>query len=145
MQTPARSTLPRWFWLLAGAAILWNILGVAAYLMDVTASEEALAALPDAERALYAGEPSWATGAYAIAVFAGLAGSILLALGKSVAVPVLVLSLAAVLVQMFYTFAMSDALAVLGASSAILPAAIIVIGAALVWFSLYAKGRRWLS
>lgn len=145
MQTSVRSALPRRFRLVAVAAILWNLLGVTAYIMDVTVSEEALAALPAAERALYEGEPAWETAAYAIAVLAGVIGSILLALRKRLAVPVLALSLAAALVQMFYFFALSDALAVLGASSAALPAVILVIGAALVWLSLHAKGRGWLS
>lgn len=145
MQTFVRGSVPRWFWIVAVAAILWNLLGVIAYIMDVTVSEEALAALPDDQRALYEGEPAWATGAYAIAVFGGLLGSILLALRKGLAAPVLAVSLIAVLVQIFRAFALADTLAVLGPSSAVLPAAIITIGIALVWFSFRARGRGWLG
>jgi hypothetical protein len=144
MQTFARSTVPRWFWIVAAAAILWNLLGVVAYIMDVTISEEALAALPDDQRALYEGEPAWATGAYAVAVFGGLLGSILLALRRRLAAPVLVVSLAAVLVQIFEAFALSDTLTVIGPSSVVLPAAIIAIGVGLAWFSFRARNLGWL-
>jgi hypothetical protein len=143
MQASIRNTPPRWFWLAAAAAILWNLIGVVAYIMDVTMSAETLATLPAAERELYESEPVWVTGVYAIAVFAGLAGSILLALRKSAALPVLALSLVAVLVQMLHTFALSDTLAVLGPSGIALPAVIVVIGAALVWLALHARRAGW--
>jgi hypothetical protein len=136
---------PTWFRAIVIAAIVWNLLGVAAYIMDVTRSEEALAGLPEAQRALYSSIPAWATGAYAIAVFAGLGGSVLLALRKALAAPVFGLSLAAVAVQMLHAFVLSDSLAVLGPASAIMPAVVTVIAAALIWFSLDARRRGWLA
>jgi len=142
-QTP--TSPPRWFLIVSVAAILWNLLGVFSFVMDVTASEEALAALPPDQRALYEGEPAWATGAFAIAVFGGLLGSVLLALRRKLAVPVLAISLAAVLVQMLQTFVLSNTLAVLGPASTPLPAAIVVIGVGLVWISAHARSRGWLS
>jgi hypothetical protein len=111
--------------------------------MEVTMSEEALAALPEGQQALYAARPAWVTGAFAIAVFAGLAGSILLAMRKSLATPVFMLSLVAVIGQMAYAFLLSNTLEVMGPGSAILPSVIIVIAAALVWFSTRAKVKGW--
>lgn len=144
MNVSTSSAVPRWFWVVAIIAIVWNVVGVASYLMEVTTRETSLAALPAAERALYAMQPEWVTGAYAIAVFAGLAGCVLLAMRRALAAPLLALSLAAVLVQMFYVFALSDALTVQGASSAVLPAAIVVIGAVLLWLAMHARRRGWL-
>lgn len=145
MNANAAAKMPAWFWIIARLAVIWNLAGVGAYLADVTRSDAALAALPQAERALYEAVPAWATGAYAIAVFAGLGGSLLLALRKNLATAVLGLSLAGVAVQMFHAFALSDTIAVVGPASVIMPAVITVIAAALIWFSVYAKRRAWLT
>ena len=133
------------FWTVAIAAVIWNILGVMAYVMEVTMTEETLAALPEAQQALYAAQPAWVTGAFAIAVFAGLAGSIALLLRKRIATTIFAVSLVAVIVQMFYAFAMSDMLAVMGPGTAIMPILIIVFAIALVWFSASARGKGWIG
>ena len=140
-----KKTTPRAFWIVSIVALLWNLAGVAAYLMQVTMSPEALAALSEAEQALYADIPAWATGAYAIAVFAGTLGSILLLMRKALALPVFVVSLVGILVQMGQALFMTDVLAVRGATAAIGPVAIIVIAVFLVWYSDNAKKKGLLT
>ncbi len=136
---------PKLFWIVSIVAVIWNLLGVMAFVMQVTMSEEAMAALSEAEQALYAAQPAWVTGAFAIAVFAGLGGSIALALRKAIAVAVFAVSLLAVIAQMSYLFALSDTLKVTGAGGAVLPLLILVIAAALLWFSLRARGNGWIG
>lgn len=136
---------PRSFWIISIVALLWNLLGVLAYVMQVTMSEEALAALPDAERMLYEDVPAWATAAFAVAVFAGTLGCLLLVLRNALAVQVLVLSLAGVVVQMFHNFFMSGAVDVLGMQAVAMPLLVIVIAAFLVWYASAAKAKGWLS
>lgn len=145
MNNDAKQKLPRLFWSIAIAALIWNLLGVLAYVMEVTMSAESMAALPLDQQALYAEQPAWVTGAFAIAVFAGLLGSIALVLRKGIAIPVLSVSLLAVIAQMYYLFAMSDMLRVMGTTSAIMPTAIVVIAAALLWFSSSAKSKGWIG
>lgn len=135
--------IPLWFRLTASAAVVWNILGVIAYMMEVTMSDATLAAMPAAERMLYEQMPAWVTAAFAIAVFAGLAGSIALALRKRAAMPLLVLSLLAVLAQMGYLFLVADVAAVKGPSSAVMPAAITLIAVGLVALAAYVRERSW--
>ena len=77
-----RSTPTRGFWIISGLALVWNLLGVANYLMSVTMDPEVLAALPEAEQALYADIPAWVTSAFAIAVFSGTLASLALLLRK---------------------------------------------------------------
>ena len=137
--------LPALFWSVAIAAMIWNLLGVMAYVMEVMMSEEAMAALAETQQALYAARPAWVTGAFAIAVFAGLGGSIALALRKSLATPIYAVSLAAVIVQMFYLFAMLNTVSVMGAASVVMPSLIIVIAAAMVWFSSRANSNGWIG
>ncbi|MEX0645776.1 MAG: hypothetical protein WD076_10725 [Parvularculaceae bacterium] len=136
--------MPLWFWIVGGLAVAWNLIGVAMYLYGVTISEEALAALPQVERELHMATPPWVIGAFAIAVFAGLAGSLALLLRRGFATPILGLSLLAVLAQTVYVVAMSNTLAAMGASGAAMPAVITAIAAALLWFSFVAKGKGWL-
>ena len=65
---------PSWFWILSAVMLVWNLMGVMAYIAQVTMSPEALAALPVAEQNLHANTPAWANGAFAIAVWGGAAG-----------------------------------------------------------------------
>lgn len=136
---------PTWFWIVSGLALVWNLLGVMAYVMQVTMSPEALAALPDAERALYETTPAWATGAFAIAVWGGALGCLALLLRKAFAIPVLGLSLGAVLVQMFHSFFMSKSFEVFGPGKMVMPIMVIVIAVLLVLFARKSKAQGWIG
>jgi hypothetical protein len=134
----------RRFWIVSVVALAWNLIGVMSYLMSVTTGPEALAALPEAERNLYADTPAWATAAYAIAVFSGLLGCVALLMRKSWAVPLFIVSLVAVLVQMGHAFFMTALFEVKGASAAVLPLLVLAIGAYLVWYARSAREKKWL-
>jgi uncharacterized protein with PQ loop repeat len=135
----------RWFWILGIAALIWNLFGVMAYIMQVTLSDEALAQLPADQRMLYETIPAWATAAFATAVFAGVLGCIALLLRKTWATPLFVLSLVGVLVQMFHAFFLTDSMAVNGPGSAAMPLLVIIIATGLVWYSRLATARGWLN
>ena len=139
------TSIPKMFYLISGAALLWNLLGIAAYVGQVTMSPETLAGLPPEQRALYENTPAWVTSAFAIAVNAGAIGCLLLVLRKALAMPVLILSLAAVLVQMFHNFFLSNAVEVLGAAATVGPTFVIIVGIYLVWFANDAKTKGWLT
>ena len=136
---------PTWFWVVSGLCLLWSLGGIMAYMSHVMLTPEALAAMPEAERALIENTPAWATGAFAIGVFAETLGCLLLLLRKGLAFPVLIVSLAAVVVQMSHALLMTDLLKVHGPSALALPCMIIIIGIFLVWFSFMAKGKEWIA
>ncbi len=133
---------PKYFNLIAGLAIVWNLLGVMAFVGQIFMTPEMLAQMPIAEQELYNTTPIWVTVAFAIAVFTGTLGCLFLLMKKSVALNILLLSLVAVLVQMFYLFVLANGFAVYGFSGSIMPAFVIVVAVALVrWAkSLKAKG-----
>lgn len=145
MSTDATNKIPTWFWVVSGIALLWNLVGVAAYIMQVTMTPEAMAALPEAQRIAYENTPGWATGAFAIAVFAGALGSLALLLRKSWAVPVLLLSLGGALVQNVHNFFMSNNIEIMGSEAIVMPALVIAIGVALVWFARKSQANGWIS
>lgn len=138
------SNAPKWFAIAAIAAIIWALIGVGAYIADVTSSPESIAQMPEAQRVLYEARPSWVVGLYAVAVFAAFAGAVLLFLRRKVATPLLGASLAAVIVQMGYVLFGMNAVTTLGWSAAVFPAVIVVIGAAMMWLALAAAGKGWL-
>ncbi len=106
---------------------------------------EMLAALPEAERALYENIPMWATVAFALAVFGGAIGSLLLGLKKSMAFYPLIISAVGVCVQMYHSFFVIDSVAVYGPGSAIMPGMVLVIAIALVWLAKHANAKGWTA
>ena len=142
MTTALPASLPVWFRIVALLALVWNLFGAAMYLSSVGVFGDPMAALNEAERAAAASVPAWATGAFAIGTFGGVIGSIGLFLRKAWALPVLVVSLVALLALEGWTVFLSGAVNSFGI---VLPIVITVIAAALVWLAMDARKRGWLT
>lgn len=145
MSGELNSKAPKWFMIVAAVLLVWNLLGVMAYIMQVMMSPETLAALPEEQRQLYENTPAWATAAFAVAVNFGALGCVLLLLRKNLAGLFLQLSLTGVLVQMFHSFFMSKSFEVFGLRGLVMPVMVIVIAIYLVVLAAKAKMRRWTS
>ncbi|MDX1404368.1 MAG: hypothetical protein R3192_07520 [Woeseiaceae bacterium] len=141
----ANTNLPKRFWIITSIMLAWNLIGIAAFLVDFTMSAETLAQMPAEQRALYENVPAWATAAYAIAVICGTLGCLALLFKKSVAIPLFVVSFIAVLLQMSHAFLGSDILDVMGPGSLAMPVVITVVAAFLIWFSVSAKKQSWIG
>lgn len=133
-----------WFWVVAVLALLWNGLGVMAFVMQVTMTREALDALPEAERLLYENLPLWVLIAFAVAVFGGLLGAIGLLLRKAWARTLFIVSFIGLMVQATYNFLLSDTFEVMGSGAMVMPIVVIVIAVFLIWFASMARRRHWL-
>jgi hypothetical protein len=123
------------FWIIGIVALIWNLMGVFAYLQQAYMTEEDLMAMQVAEQALYENIPAWVTGAYAIAVFGGALGCILLLLRRKLASSLFLISLVGIVVQMSYNIFMSRAIDVYGPGGITMPAMIILIGIFLLWYA----------
>ncbi len=139
------NTPPTWFWIVCGISMIWNLLGVMAYLMQVTMSPEALQALPENERTLIESVPVWATSAFAIAVWGSTLGCILLLMRKKLATPVLIVSFVGIMVQMFYNVVISKSIEVYGPGGLSMPILVFTIGIFLIWFSRKSTANGWIS
>ncbi|HAU92876.1 MAG TPA: hypothetical protein DCW59_11015 [Alteromonas sp.] len=124
--------------------VLWNGIGVAAFFSQIMMTPQMIAQLPEAQQAVYRDIPVWSYSAYAMAVFGGLTGSILLALGKKLAFPVLVLSLAGVIVQQYYNFVVIDAIGIMGWGIVVMPVIVTTIALLLVLISQRGVRAGWL-
>jgi hypothetical protein len=138
------SAVPAWFWIVAVLAILWNAVGVMAYLGDVTQSSEDLAAMSQTMRDLYASRPTWAAGGFAAAVFGGLLGGILLVLRKKLATSVFVVSILGLLVHNYYWFGMSKVHQLFPDNSQAMPITVMAVAILLAWFARFSSGKGWL-
>lgn len=136
---------PKWFRVVAILALIWNLLGCAAYLSDAMMSAEDVAKLSPAHQELYNTRPSWAVSATAVAVWFGAAGSLALILRKRWATILLVLSLLGVIAQDYWLFLGSRAAEVSGTGVVVMQGLVLIIAIALVALSLRASKRGWLA
>jgi hypothetical protein len=135
---------PTWFRPVASVALLWNLLGCAAYLADVTMSPERLSQLSAAQQALYAARPAWAVAATATAVWFGAAGSLGLVLRRKWSVWLLVLSLAGVVVQDLWLFVLSGAAGQAGTVAFITQGLVLLVAVGLVALARRATALGWV-
>ena len=139
------SALPRWYLPVTIVALVWNLLGCAAYLSDVTVTPDDVARMSAQQQALYAARPAWAVAATAIAVWGGAAGCLGLILRKRWAVPLLIASLAGVIVQDLSLFLLTNAAAQAGAVAMLLQGIVLLVAIGLVLFARKAAARGWLA
>jgi len=133
------------FWIVGGAALIWNLIGLVFYIGHVTISPEALAAMPQAQQDFFTETPTWATAAFALGVNAGVLGSLFLLFRKAWAVPMFVLSLVAVVVQDIDAFVLRDGFSVVGVNGIIIPSMVVAIAIALLFYARGTKERGWLT
>jgi hypothetical protein len=132
------------FWIITVVALLWNIMGVLAYLGQAFMTEEALSLLPEADQLYYNNVPAWVTAAFAIAVFGGTIGCIALFLRKKIALLLFILSLLGILTQSTYTFFIQDYVEITGKNIG-MPITIIIFAAFLIWFSMDSQKKEILT
>ena len=139
------SKAPKWFLGVSIAALMWNLLGVSAYIGQMMMTPETLAQLSAEEQTLFENTPAWATIAFAVAVWGGAIGSLLLLLKKKSSKFILIVSLIGILLQMTYSFFMSNNFDIYGHGAMAMPIMVIIIGMGLVWASNKGIKEGWLN
>ena len=140
-QVNSQQPAPRWFTAAAIAALAWEIIGCAMYLMQVSVDP---ATLPVDQRALWDAGPSWMIAAYAVAVWVGLVGAIMLVMRRRLAEKLLLVSLIAVIVQ-FSALLLVPELRNLTTSDALFLPFVIIVACYAIWhFAWTARRSGWL-
>ena len=136
--TVAPLKTPWHLWLIGVVAVLFNAIGVFDFVMSMAqgAKYQASAGMTPDQIAHYQQMPGWMTVVWAVGVFGAFLASILLLWRRKPAFPVFVLSLAAFLVSLFYTYVLTNGGAIMGRQMAITSA---VIAGLLVFFSGYSR------
>jgi uncharacterized membrane protein len=134
-----------WYWIIAVIALLWNAMGVFRYLIQAYNVEGFREQFTADQLALIDSTPAWVTAVFAIAVFTGLLGAILLLLRRKLAVSMFGVSLICVLIQMINSWLGTDALDQFGKVDAIvMPIIVIIISIFMYYYSKGAKQKHWL-
>lgn len=141
----SENTPNRWIKSVLITALLWNMLGIFALTMQLLLTPEMISKLPQEQQLAYKQQPLWATLAFAVAVFGGALGCLLLLFKKSLAIFTLIASLAAILVQQYYNFLIINSISLFGISAIFMPIVVIIIAIALVYLSFYLKQQHYFK
>ncbi|MDC7999941.1 hypothetical protein POV26_02745 [Aequorivita todarodis] len=134
------------FWIIAGLALLWNLIGVFFWVSEnFLMTEEVKATLPPEQVEMMNNAPTWGMYVYAVAVFGGLLASILLLMRKKMAIAIFGISLLAILIQMGYWIFGMDSVGVMGPQSLIMPLIVIAIAIFEYFYSKGAARNGWIG
>lgn len=142
MMTNSMNKPPIWFWIVSVIALIWNGLGVIAYLTRAFMTDEMIAELPKEAQAEFLVEyPAWYTAAFALAVFCGALGSLALLLRKKWAYILLVISAIGAIVQHTYLFMNVE----MDGAAMAMPIMVIIVCLFLIWFAKNAMSKGWIN
>ncbi|MGB1500528.1 MAG: hypothetical protein ACPH3L_02710 [Flavobacteriaceae bacterium] len=133
------------FWLISTLALIWNLIGIFNYLTQVFMTDEILSSLPQDQQLMYQEVPAWVTAAFALAVFSGTIGAVLMLLKKKIATTFFILSFIGIISQMSYGLLLDENTDSYGPMGLLMPFMIISIGGYLIWYSKKAAEYTWLS
>ncbi len=133
------------YWVIAVIALIWNGLGAIMYLLMRFMTPEMLEALPDENRLLIENTPSWVNSAFAISVWLGVLGALLMLFRKKIAYYLFGISFIAILSQIIYVIFMSDAWNLYGSGDKIRTVMVLFIGGYLVWYTKQSMAKGWLK
>lgn len=129
------------FWLITSLMLIWNAMGCINFIMQM--NPEMLASYLESEQLIINNRPMWATIGFAVAVFGGAIGCLMLLFKQSAAFFVFIASLLGVLITMVHSlgagieFGGAEIIGII-----IMPVAIAVF---LVWYSIYTKTKGWVG
>ena len=126
------------FWLISSIALVWNVMGSLNFIMQM--DPDTLANYPESAQALIVSRPSWATIAFAVAVFGGAIGDILLLLKKAIAYYLFTASLLGVIFANIHTLLVTSATDILIGSFMSL-----VVSISLIIYTRYVKTKGWIN
>ncbi len=128
---------PWHLWLVGVIAVLFNAIGVFDYVMNMAQGSSYLTSvgMTPAQIAHYEQFPAWMMAVWAIGVWGAMLASVLILLRRKVAVPVFAASLAAFMVNLLYTYVLTDGGEIMGRGMAITSAVITALLLFFMWYS----------
>ena len=121
-------------------AVLWNSMGAFDYLMTETRNEGYMSKFTPEQLEFFYGLPVWVVAFWAIAVWGGVLGAILLLLKRKVAAEVFLVSFLAMVVTSIHNFVLSNGLEAIGDPFSLFFSAMIFVVALLLY--VYAKAMK---
>jgi hypothetical protein len=130
-----------WFMIAAVASLLFMGLGCILYLRQVFADPNAMSL---DQAAAMAAQPTWVTAAFAVAVWVGLIGAVLLVMKRRAAQWALLVSVVAVLVWLAGLLVVAPLREAMSANDLIVALVVSALTWTIYWFARHSRQRGWL-
>lgn len=131
---------PKHMWVVGIVALLWNATAAFDYLMTQTKNESYMSQFTAEQLAFFYDFPSWVVASWAIAVWGGVLGAVLLLLRKRLAVPAFLVSLIAMVITTIHNYGFSNGIEVVGDAVALGFSAVIFVTAVALY--LYSRAMQ---
>lgn len=139
-----QTKVPITYWIVGAIGVLWNLAGISNFVIQVFFTDSMVELMSAEQKELILSNPMWMKIVFGVATILGLLGSIGLIMRKKWAIPALLVSLIAVVIQMGYSSFATDTLEVMG-QSPVFPAMIVLFSAVLWWYSKRSDSRGFLN
>jgi len=146
--SPTENALPtpKHLWIVGIVSLLWGLMGAMDYVMTQTKAEAYMSQFTPEQLEFFYGFPVWVEAAWAVAVWGGVLGSVLLLMRKGLAMPMFMASLGAMVLTMIHNYVLSNGLEVIGdAFALVFTALIFVVGVVMVFYTRALTQRGILS
>lgn len=131
---------PWHLWLVGVVALLWSGIGALDYYMTQTKNQSYMSHFTTEQLEFFYGFPTWLVAFWAIAVWGGVVGAVLLLLRKRVAVWVFLASFISMIITAIHNYGLSNGMEVMGDAFSIGFTIVIFVLASL--FFVYSRAMR---
>ena len=133
---------PHWsFWVVVILMLLWNLLGCINFFVQM--DPDIATSYRESEQAIILGRPFWATTGFALTVFGGAIGCLLLLIRKPLAPYFFVASFLGVILTTIHTLSVDASFGVGEMLGIVLMP--LAIAAFLIWYSKYVASKGWVK
>lgn len=127
MSQAAPVATPRHLWIVGVVALLWNAMGAFDYVMTQTRNAGYMARFTPEQLEYFTGFPAWVDGAWALAVWGAVAGSVLLLLRSRWAGLAFLVSLVCMVITTIHNYFLSNGLEIMGGAGPLAFSAVIFL------------------
>jgi len=133
-------------WIVGILSLIWHLMGCGNYLWQMSMDPSAVESMTEAQRAIIETRPAWATAAFAVAVFGGAIGSVLLLMRRSSALIFFLLSLLGVIISLIPAFGIVNSGVTFSPMERVMYLIMTpLVGAFLLWYTRYALRCGWIG
>ena len=140
MQGAAAARTPWHLWVIGVVAFLWSAMGAFDYIMTETKNDAYMSNFTPEQLEFFYGFPAWLVAFWAVAVWGGVVGALLLLLRKRFAVWVFLASFLSMVVTTIHNYVFSNGMEVVGDAFSLGFSALIFVAALLL--VLYARAMQ---
>lgn len=126
---------PRHLWIIGFVALIWNLIGAMDYVMTETKNEAYMSQFSEQQLEFFYNFPAWLIAFWAVAVWGGVLGSILLLMRKKLAYPVFLVSFLCMIVTTIHNYGFAGAADVVGGAGVFFSLVIFLVALVLVIYS----------